>query len=61
MYLKPLDQKNAGIDLPSGVTSLGRGPLLDCTDKKVSRQHAQIELSASGDVILTSVSFPNRP
>ncbi|OTF70597.1 hypothetical protein BLA29_010327 [Euroglyphus maynei] len=57
IYLKTLSSDSCKeVDLPVGSTTLGRGQLLDCTDKKVSRTHAAIEVTNSGEVILTSVS-----
>jgi len=42
------------VEIPKGKTTLGRGPFLDCADKKVSRNHATIEMTDSGDILLTS-------
>jgi len=52
--LKSLDDGHKEVELPVGKTVLGRGALLDCVDKKVSRNHATIELTDSGDILLTS-------
>jgi len=46
-YLKPVD-KNAPskdcIDIPDGKTTIGRGPFLQCSEKRISRNHAIVEV-----------------
>ncbi|XP_054711154.1 aprataxin and PNK-like factor [Uloborus diversus] len=51
--LKPLDDGQKAVDIPVGKTTIGRGPFLGCTDKKVSRNHAVLEVTNKGEVFLT--------
>jgi len=53
-YLKSLDDTNKEVELTVGKTTLGRGVLLNCSDKKVSRNHAFIEVTNDGEIHLTS-------
>ncbi|XP_049946167.1 aprataxin and PNK-like factor [Schistocerca serialis cubense] len=45
------------VDIPVGETIIGRGPVMQCTDKRVSRTHAQIKVSEDGKIELTSTSL----
>jgi len=55
LILKPIDQDDfEPVTLEKGETVLGRGNLLNCSDKKVSRTAATLELKENGDVILCS-------
>ncbi|GIY84597.1 aprataxin and PNK-like factor [Caerostris extrusa] len=51
--LKPLDDGQKPVEIPLGKTTIGRGPLLGCSDKKVSRNHAVLEVTSKGEVFLT--------
>lgn len=51
--LKPLDDGQKSVDIPVGKTTIGRGPFLGCGDKKVSRNHAVLEVTEKGEVFLT--------
>lgn len=55
VLLKPLDEGLRTVEIPQGKTILGRGPFLNCADKKVSRNHAVLELKESGELSLTSI------
>ncbi|KAI7690417.1 hypothetical protein SSS_03764 [Sarcoptes scabiei] len=55
IYLKTLSDESKNVEFAVGKHTLGRGPLLDCTDKKVSRTHASIEITKNGEVIITSL------
>ncbi|KAI1284851.1 Aprataxin and PNK-like factor [Halotydeus destructor] len=52
--LKGVDPDSPVVDVPPGRTTLGRGPFLNCADKKVSRSHAILELTDSGEMFLIS-------
>lgn len=45
------------VEIPVGETIIGRGPVMQCTDKRVSRTYAQIKVSEDGTVELTSTSL----
>ncbi|XP_055940852.1 aprataxin and PNK-like factor [Argiope bruennichi] len=51
--LKPLDDGQKAVEIPLGKTTIGRGPFLGCIDKKVSRNHAVLEVTSKGEVYLT--------
>nr|XP_042912563.1 aprataxin and PNK-like factor [Parasteatoda tepidariorum] len=51
--LKPLDDGQKAVEIPKGKTVIGRGPLLGCSDKKVSRNHAVLEVTNKDEVFLT--------
>lgn len=53
VVLKPVEGPQKPVELKIGKTIIGRGPLLECSDKKVSRNHAILEVTADGEVILT--------
>ncbi|GFS89833.1 uncharacterized protein TNCV_4839291 [Trichonephila clavipes] len=53
--LKPLDDGQKAVEIPLGKTTIGRGPLLGCSDKKVSRNHAVLEVTNKGEVYLTPI------
>lgn len=49
------DESFGEVNITLGEVTFGRGPLLGCTDKRVSRQHAQMKVSEEGCVILEAV------
>ncbi|KDR22686.1 aprataxin and PNK-like factor isoform X3 [Zootermopsis nevadensis] len=49
------DEKAGELNIALGEATIGRGPLIGCTDKRVSRQHARMKLSEEGDVILEAI------
>ncbi|XP_023703611.1 aprataxin and PNK-like factor isoform X2 [Cryptotermes secundus] len=49
------DESADEVNLALGEITLGRGPLLGCTDKRVSHQHARLKLSEEGDIILEAI------
>lgn len=49
------DESAGEVNVALGEITLGRGPLLGCTDKRVSRQHARLKLSEEGDIILEAI------
>ncbi|XP_018495552.1 aprataxin and PNK-like factor [Galendromus occidentalis] len=51
--LQPVEGSQKSVEIKVGRTIIGRGPLLECADKKVSRNHAVIEVRESGDIYLT--------
>ncbi|XP_022700675.1 uncharacterized protein LOC111267008, partial [Varroa jacobsoni] len=51
--LQPVEGAQKRVDIKVGKTIIGRGPLLECADKKVSRNHALLEVQENGDVFLT--------
>ncbi|OQR69603.1 hypothetical protein BIW11_12160 [Tropilaelaps mercedesae] len=51
--LQPVEGAQKKVDIKVGKTIIGRGPLLECADKKVSRNHALLEVQENGDVFLT--------
>ncbi|CAN7999884.1 unnamed protein product [Ixodes hexagonus] len=53
VVLKPVEGPQKSVELKIGKTIIGRGPLLECFDKKVSRNHAILEVTADCEVILT--------
>lgn len=53
VVLRPVEGPQKPVELKIGKTIIGRGPLLECSDKKVSRNHAILEVTADGEVILT--------
>ncbi|XP_054708747.1 aprataxin and PNK-like factor [Uloborus diversus] len=53
LILKPFDDRLQTVIIPMGKTIIGRGPLLNCRDIRVSRNHASLEITNSGDIILT--------
>lgn len=53
VFLKPVEGGQKVVELKTGKTIIGRGPLLECSDKKVSRNHAVLEVTCDGEVILT--------
>ncbi|XP_067119819.1 aprataxin and PNK-like factor [Centruroides vittatus] len=55
VVLKSLEGGPKAVVIPAGKTVIGRGPLLGCGDKKVSRKHAVLEVTESGDVYLTPI------
>ncbi|XP_078261791.1 aprataxin and PNK-like factor [Rhinoraja longicauda] len=44
MMLEAVDGSCAVLELPAGITTIGRGPLLAVSDKRVSRNHGLLEL-----------------
>lgn len=50
--LQRLDIPLGDIDLPTGLTVLGRGRLLQCADKRISRTHADLNCESDGRVFL---------
>lgn len=52
--LKALDTSNHVVKLHIGRHVIGRGPLLGCVDKRISRNHGVIEISADGTIELES-------
>lgn len=50
-YLRPLNGEK-DIVVPFGKTTIGRGPLLGVTDKRVSRSHAVLEVKDENLTIL---------
>ncbi|CAG0918433.1 unnamed protein product [Notodromas monacha] len=53
--MKRIDASGDSIEIPFGVTILGRGHLLNCMDKSISRHHAEITfIPDEGSVILKS-------
>ncbi|XP_076314166.1 uncharacterized protein LOC143226704 isoform X2 [Tachypleus tridentatus] len=52
VFLRRLDERHKDIEIPKGKTTIGRGPLLACGDKKVSRNHAILEVGDEGVVNL---------
>nr|XP_037274150.1 DNA ligase 1-like isoform X2 [Rhipicephalus microplus] len=53
ILLKPVEGGQKSVELKIGKTIIGRGPLLECSDKKVSRNHAVLEVTEDGEVFLT--------
>ncbi|XP_065291163.1 aprataxin and PNK-like factor isoform X2 [Dermacentor albipictus] len=53
IVLKPVEGGQKSVELKIGKTIIGRGPLLECSDKKVSRNHAVLEVTEDGEVFLT--------
>ena len=45
------------VEIPVGETVIGRGPMMQCTDKRVSRTHAQIKVAEDGKIELTATSL----
>lgn len=43
------------VTVPQGKTTIGRGPLMNCQDKRVSRGHAILEAGDSGELTITPV------
>ncbi|XP_076315118.1 uncharacterized protein LOC143227574 [Tachypleus tridentatus] len=58
MFLRRLDKRQKDIEIPSGKTVIGRGPLLGCADKKVSRNHAILDVHDGGkmDLLATHIN-----
>ncbi|XP_074662634.1 uncharacterized protein LOC141915121 isoform X2 [Tubulanus polymorphus] len=55
VQLKPLDGVDQPINVSLGKTTIGRGPYLRVPDKKVSRQHACLEVEEGGKLKLTPI------
>uniref|UniRef100_A0A131XGP4 Putative abc transporter f family member 4 n=1 Tax=Hyalomma excavatum TaxID=257692 RepID=A0A131XGP4_9ACAR len=53
IVLRPVEGGQKSVELKIGKTIIGRGPLLECSDKKVSRNHAVLEVTEDGEVFLT--------
>lgn len=53
VILRPVTGGQKVVELKIGKTTIGRGPLLECSDKKVSRNHAVLEVTEDGDVLIT--------
>jgi len=51
--LQPVEDERKVVHIKVGKTVIGRGPMLECSDKKVSRNHAQLEVCENGDIFLT--------
>ncbi|XP_064483702.1 aprataxin and PNK-like factor [Ornithodoros turicata] len=51
--LRPVMGGQKVVELKTGKTIIGRGPLLECSDKKVSRNHAILEVLQDGEVLIT--------
>ncbi|GAB6031802.1 hypothetical protein CHUAL_010204 [Chamberlinius hualienensis] len=55
-FLKAKDQHDSSlIEIPKGKIAIGRGPFLQCSEKRVSRNHAELELTDDGRLFITSV------
>ncbi|CAG0878643.1 unnamed protein product [Darwinula stevensoni] len=53
--LRRVDEDISEVSIPVGDTILGRGPLLQCKDVKVSRHHALLHVSEDGKISLKSI------
>jgi len=43
------------VEIPSGKTTIGRGSFLQVADKRVSRNHATLEVDSSGKLIVVPI------
>lgn len=49
------DESVGEVNIALGEVIFGRGPLLGCTDKRVSHQHARMKVSEEGHIILEAI------